>query len=132
MALSSLLLDVPIWDLTLNGAGNMAVVEEPDSLPQDAASGIQAFEGEYYWDTTLGVPWFQKVLGASPPPTLPLLKQIIIEDGALPSNPDIAAAQVFISSFSNRGVSGQVQVAAAGSAAVLAANFSVVNPQGAG
>ncbi len=129
MANASLLLD-STWDLTTDSNNNVAVVLEPDSLAQDAASAIQTYLGEYYFDTTIGVPWRTQVLGVNPPPPLALLKQLLI-DAALGVSPDVASAQAFITSFSNRAISGQVQVVST-SGQVSAANFSVVNPQGSG
>ena len=122
---STLMLDPATWDLTLDANGNIAVASEPYSLAQDAASAIRLFLGEYYWDTTVGVPWLQQILGQAP--TLALLKQLLV-DAALTVS-DVAAAQVFISSFSNRGVSGQVQVVSM-SGQIAASNFTVINPQG--
>ena len=129
MAFSSLALD-DTWDLTVDANGNIAVLDEPDSLAQDAASAIQTYLGECYFDTTIGVPWLEQILGVNPPPSLPLLKQILV-DAVLNANSDIASAQVFITSFSNRAISGQVQVVST-VGQIAAANFSVVNPQGAG
>ena len=129
MAFSSLALD-DTWDLTVDADGNIAVLDEPDSLAQDAASAIQTYLGECYFDTTIGVPWLEQILGVNPPPSLPLLKQILV-DAVLNANSDIASAQVFITSFSNRAISGQVQVVST-AGQIAAANFSVVNPQGAG
>jgi hypothetical protein len=129
MANASLLLSAT-WDLALDANGNIAVALEPASLAQDAASSIQTYLGEYYWDTTVGVPWLTQVLGVNPPPPLSLLKQLLI-DAALAASPDIATAQVFITGFSNRSISGQVQVVST-TGQVDAANFSVVNPQGSG
>ncbi len=129
MANASLLLD-STWDLAVDSNGNIAVILEPTSLAQDAASSIQTYLGEYYFDVTVGVPWLTRVLGVNPPPPLALLKQLLI-DAALGVSPDIASAQVFITSFSNRSISGQVQVVST-SGQVSAANFSVVNPQGVG
>ncbi len=129
MANASLLLDAS-WDLAVDANNNIAIVIEPTSLAQDAASAIQTYLGEYYFDVTVGVPWLTQVLGVNPPPPLALLKQLLI-DAALGVSPDIASAQVFITSFSNRSISGQVQVVGT-SGQVSAANFSVVNPQGTG
>jgi hypothetical protein len=125
---SSFLLDTAVWDLLVDANGNMAVASEPYSLAQDAASAIQTYLGEYYWDITVGVPWLTQILGQSP--SLALLKAQLAET-AVGANPDIASATVFISSFNNRVVTGQVQiVSAAGQTA--AANFGVVNLQGSG
>lgn len=128
---STLALDPAVWDLMLDNNGNIAVLSDPDSLAQDAASAIQLFYSEYYWDTTQGVPWLQQILGPPPPtapPPLALLKQLLV-DAAL-TVPDVASAQVFIASFSNRAVTGQVQVVSQSTGQVSAANFSTTNPQG--
>ena len=129
MANASLLLDAT-WDLTTDSSGNIAVVLSPTSLAQDAASAIQTYLGEVYLDTTVGVPWLTQVLGVNPPPTLSLLKQLLVA-AALSANDEIASAQVFLTSFSNRSVGGQVQVIST-AGQLSAADFSVVNPQGTG
>ena len=129
MANASLLLDAT-WDLTLDSSGNIAVMLSPNSLAQDAASAIQTYLGEYYLNTTVGVSWLQQVLGVNPPPTLSLLKQILVV-AALSANDQIASAQVFLTSFSNRSVGGQIQVIST-AGQLSAADFSVVNPQGTG
>jgi len=128
---ATLALDPAAWDLVLDTSGNLAVLSDPDSLAQDAASAIKLFLGEYYWDTTTGVPWLQQILSPPPPsapPPLALLKELLI-DAAL-TVPGVASAQVFIASFSNRSVTGQVQVVSA-AGQVAAANFTTINPQGA-
>ena len=40
---------------------NIAVADEPYALAQDAASAIRTFIGECYYDTTKGLPYFEKV-----------------------------------------------------------------------
>jgi hypothetical protein len=134
MANASLLLD-STWDLTTDADNNIAIIVEPNSLAQDAASAIQTYLGEYYWNTLIGVPWLTQVLGVNPPPPLALLKQLLIE-AALSASDDIASAQVFLTSFSNRSISGQVQVVSTtgqfSAANFSTANFSVVNLQGGG
>ena len=124
---STLLLDTDSWDLTTDGFGNIAVASEPYALAQDAASAIKTFLGECYYDKTIGVPYLTQILGQNP--SLALVKQQLI-DAAL-TVPGIAAAQVFISSFSNRVLSGQVQVVSS-TGQTSAANFTVINPQGVG
>jgi|SRR5579859_1225902 len=126
---ATLQLNPQTWDLTLDEAGNIAVLADPDSLAQDAASAIKTFLGECYWDTTVGVN-YAAILGQSPP-TIALLKAAFV-DAAL-TVPGVAAAQVFISSLSDRTVSGQVQVVSSSTGQVSAANFAtnlarVVNP----
>lgn len=131
---STLFLDPVAWDLVLDNNGNIAVAPEPYALAQDAASAIKTFLGEVYWNTLLGVPWLQQILGPPPgvpsPPPLALVKQQLVA-AAISGNPDIASAQVFISSLnpSTRACSGQVQVVSV-TGQVSVANFAVGNPQG--
>lgn len=126
---ATLLLDDSTWDLTLDSSGNIALLDDPDSLAQDAASAIKTFLGECYWDTTVGVPYLTQVLGKSPP-TIALLKSVFV-DAAL-TVAGVASAQVFITSLSGRAVSGQVQVVGAATGKVRAANFTAFGPAGAG
>lgn len=131
--MATLTLNDATWDLELNASGNIAVTSDPDSLAQDAASAIKTLLGECYWDVTIGVPYLTQILAPPPPqvpPSLALLKQQFIN--AALTVPGVAAAQCFITSFSNREVSGQVQVVPSSGGTTQAANFSVSNPQGGG
>lgn len=128
---STLQLDAT-WDLVLDSNGNMALLTEAQgALAQDAASAIQTWLGEFFWDVTQGVPWLQQLLAVTPPP-LALLRQWCV-DAAL-SVPDVASAQVFFTAVSQRGVSGQVQVVSATGTppGPQAAAFAVASPQGGG
>jgi hypothetical protein len=124
--MNTLLLDGTAWDLVLDSNGNIAVAAEPYALAQDAASAIKTFLGECYFDTTVGVPWLQQIFGKSPP--LALIKAALTD--AAETVPDVAQAQVYFTSLTNRALSGQVQVVSASSGQPSAAAFSVVNPQG--
>lgn len=126
--MKTLLLDTLTWDLVLDAAGNIAVASEPYSLAQDAASAIKAYRGDCFWDTTLGVPYLTQIFGKSP--TVEQLKSLFI--AAAMTVPDVASAQCFITSSTNRRVSGQIQVKSASTGTVSAVNFNVVNPQGPG
>lgn len=130
--LATIALDPATWDLTLDASGNIALLAAPDSLAQDAASAIKTFLGECYWDVTVGVPYLTQILGPPPPqapPSLAFLKQQFI--AAALTVPGVAAAQCFISSFSNRQIVGQIQVIST-TGQTSAANFSAANPQGSG
>src|SRR5258708_13820601 len=126
---STLLLDRSSWDLVLDASGNIAVATEPYSLAQDAASAIKTFSdgganglGECYWDTTLGVPWRTRILGK--PVSLPLLKELLV--AAAKTVPDVASAQVFITAFTNRQATGQVQVPSISPGQVSPATLSFI------
>ena len=127
MMAATLLLDQNAWDLVLDASGNIAVASEPYSLAQDAASAIRTFQGECWFDTTVGVPYLTEIFGRNLP--LALLKQQLIE--AALTVPGVVSAQVFITAISDRTVSGQVQVVGS-SGQISAAPFTAVNPQGAG
>lgn len=105
------------WDLTVDASGNIAAASGAESLAQDAASAIRLFVGELWYDTRQGIPYFARVLGRQPPITL--LKAYMVE--AALTVPGVVSAVCYISSITNRGVSGQVQVRdAAGNLATAA------------
>jgi len=114
----TLLLDTERWDIVLDAARNIAVASEPYALAQDAASAIRVFQGEAWYNTTLGVPYFQQILGQYPP--LQLMKSAF-EKAAL-TVPGVVSATCYITSIEDRAVRGQVQITdAAGT--VTAAGF---------
>ena len=102
----TLLLNPNTWDLMIDARQDIALASNPYALAQDAASAIKLFEGEQYYDTTQGVPYWQDILGHWPP--LSLVKQKFV-DAAL-TVPEVVAAQCFIQSFVRREIVGQVQV----------------------
>ena len=80
--------------------------ENPYSLAQDAASAIRTFIGECYFNTDLGIPYFQQILGKFPP--IPLIKAQFVR--AAMTVPEVVSAKVFITGITERTISGQVQV----------------------
>lgn len=125
---STIFLDTSPWDLALDSAGNIAVAAAPYALAQDAASAIQTYAGECYWDTRVGIPYLKQVFGKKP--SLATLKALFV-DAAL-TVPGIERAACFIQVASDRRVTGQVQVTARGTGQVTVATFEVINPQGVG
>lgn len=115
---ATLLLDITTWDLCADTAGNIAVAAEPYALAQDAASAIRTFEGECWYDTTLGLPYWMQILGQAPP--VALMKAAFV--AAARTVPDVTAANCFITSIVGRVVRGQVQIRSA-SGDVSAASF---------
>lgn len=103
---ATLLLDRTVWDLCLDAAHNIALATEPYALAQDAASAIRLFQGELYYDTIQGVPYWSQILGQNPP--LPLMRSAF--EAAALTVPGIVAAQCVISNISGRRVTGQVRV----------------------
>jgi hypothetical protein len=104
--MQTLLLDTLVWDLAADASGNIAVASEPYSLAQDAASAIRLFQGELYYDTSQGIPYFSQILGQAPP--LSLVKTYFVQ--AALTVPGVVKARCFIASWVDRVVSGQVQV----------------------
>ena len=94
------------WDLCLDASANIALATEPYSLAQDAASACRTFLGEVYYDTSLGVPYFQQILGKNVPLEL-VRAQLVAQCLTVPG---VVAAQVFFSSLTDRTLSGQIQV----------------------
>jgi hypothetical protein len=104
--MKSLLLDRTLWDLCLDINGNIAVASDPYSIAQDVACACRTFLGECYYDTSQGVPYFQEILGQTPP--ISVLKAALIAVAL--TVPEVQSALVFISSIVGRNVSGQIQI----------------------
>jgi hypothetical protein len=104
--MNTLLLDAARWDLVLDASGNIAMASDPYALAQDVASAVRLFQGEAWFNTATGVPYFQEVLGQNPP--IQLL-QSLIEQAAL-TVPEVVRAAATITSFENRTITGNVQV----------------------
>jgi len=103
---STLLLNPETWDLMVTASGNIAVAAEPYALAQDAASAIKLFQGEDYYDTTRGVPYWETILGHWP--SVSVMKAYFVR--AALTVPNVVAAQAFIESIEDRRPKGQVQV----------------------
>jgi len=103
---TTLLLDQSAWDLVLDSNGNIALAGAPYSIAQDVASAIRTFLGECWYNTSLGLPYYQNILGQEL--SVPYLKQQIIE--AALSIPNVVQVEVIFDNFQNRKLSGQVQI----------------------
>lgn len=103
---NTMLLDRTEWDLVLDVSGNIAMASDPYSVAQDAASAMKLIQGEQWYDTTGGIPYFARIFGKTP--NVPYIKSQLI--GQALTVPDAASAQCFLTSIANRNVSGQVQV----------------------
>lgn len=95
--LATMLLSVEIWDLALDASGNLALATGAYALEQDVASAARTFAGEVYYDTSLGVPYLQQILGLTPPLSV---FQAAISAEAL-RVPGVATATVTINSYGN-------------------------------
>jgi hypothetical protein len=104
--MKTLLLDRTVWDLVLDASGNIALASDPYSIAQDVASAIKLFKGELWYDTPAGIPYWQEVLGESPP--IAVLRALI--EAAALTVPEVTAAQCTVASFIDRQITGQVLV----------------------
>lgn len=104
--MDTLLLDRSTWDLVIDSSGNIALASDPYSQAQDAASAIKTFKAEAWYDTTLGVPYWEQILSHNPP--LSLIKAKLV--AAALTVPGVTTARAFITALANRTVSGQVQI----------------------
>lgn len=103
--LNTLLLDRTQWDLVLDSGGNIAMARPGYALAQDVASAVRLFLGELFYDTSIGIPYFEEILGQLPPISL---ITGYVEKAAL-TVPGVVTARCIISSFNNREIVGQVQ-----------------------
>jgi len=104
--MSTIFLRPDTWDWCLNASGDIAVATGPYALAQDAASAIRLFLGEYYFDISLGTPYFQTTFGQIP--NLQLIKAQCVAAALTVEGVDSAVC--FIASVTNRQVTGQVQI----------------------
>jgi hypothetical protein len=102
----SLLLDTAAWDLVLDAGGNIAVCSEPYSLAQDVATALRTFLGEVYYNTNLGVPYFEKILGQEIP--LSMLQALLVDQAKTVAG--VVSATCTIISLVNRQLVGQIVV----------------------
>ena len=103
---STLLLNPQSWDLMITADQNIAAAADPYALAQDAASAIRLFQGEDYYDTTRGVPYWQEILGRWP--TIRVMKANFV--AAAETVPGVVTASCFIESIVDRRPKGQVQI----------------------
>jgi hypothetical protein len=93
--MNTVLLDVGLWDLTLDAFGNIALAAEPYALAQDVASACRTVLGEVYYDTTLGVNYFGLIFGLTPPTSV-FQEQFI---AAALTVPDVVSATCIIEEY---------------------------------
>jgi len=105
--MQTLLLDRTSWDLVLDRSGNIAVASEPYSVLQDVCSAIRVFQGECYYDTSKGIPYYSMVLGRSQSASV---FQRLAEQAAL-TVPLVSGATCVVSNIgADRRLSGVMQI----------------------
>lgn len=98
----------PGWDLVLDPAGNLVLTDSDNSIAQDVASAIRTFLGECWYDTSMGLPYWQSILGQRPPSSLVIAK---IRQAAF-SVAEVASATVTALRLVDRQLTGTVIVTA--------------------
>ena len=101
----TMLLSLDLWDLVTDINGNIAVAEDPYAVAQSVASAVRVFLGEEWYDTTVGVPYFQQILGKLPP--LNVVKTLIANQAA--RVPGCNNPVVYLSGLAGRRLTGQIQ-----------------------
>lgn len=101
----TLLLDTGNWDLILDNASNIAMASPPYALAQDVASAVRTFLAECWYDVTIGIPYFEQILGLFPP--VAFIRAQLIK--AAMTVPGVVSARVLFISFSKRTITGQLQ-----------------------
>lgn len=106
--MNTMLLDRSNNDICLDAGGNLAIAFGPYALAQDAASNIKVFQGEYFYDTQVGIPYFQEILGRQPSQAL----MISLFQTAALQVPGVASAAVVLAPIVGRTLTGTVTITA--------------------
>lgn len=107
------------WDLVLDPAGNLSLTDPDSSIAQDVASAIRTFIGEAWYDTTLGLPYFQSIFGQRPPASLVTDK---IKQAAF-TVADVATVNVTSLALTNRVLTGIVLITSTFNPTPITVNF---------
>ena len=104
--MKTLLLDRTAWDLVLDASGNIACATDPYQVAQDVASAIRTFQGECWYQTTIGIPYWQSVLGQLPRPSF-IRSELV---NAALTVPNVASATVTSLVLNDRQIAGVIDV----------------------
>lgn len=100
----SLYLNPETWDLQLDNQGNIAYCKPPYATAQTVANAIKLFDGELYYNTNAGIPYFNDILGR--PHSYSLYKHYIID--ACKRVESVSNVELVINKFKNNILSGAV------------------------
>lgn len=82
------------------GTPNDFFIDEPAAVAQAVLTRLKLLRGEVFWDKTLGVPWFQEIMGPMNPQTYDAeIKSVIL------GTPGVSALLNYSSSIVNRNLS---------------------------
>lgn len=57
-------------DLYLDATGNLAIVRDTEAIGQHVRQRLMTYEGEWFLDSSAGVPWVRDILGGQYDPVL--------------------------------------------------------------
>lgn len=66
---SDLKLDIATWDLDFKD-GDLYLVDESESVQQALGQNLKLFQGEWFIDQSVGLPYIQSILDKNPSPQL--------------------------------------------------------------
>jgi hypothetical protein len=107
------------WDLTVDAFGNIALGDADESIAQDVASAVRTFLGECWYNTLLGLPYFESILGKRPATSFLKSK---IQAAAL-SVPEVTGVSVVNLGLANRKLTGTIYVTTAIGATPIEVTF---------
>lgn len=102
----TLKLDKSAWDLTLDGAGRIAVSTDAYGVAQNVACAVRRFTKDTYFNRQDGVPHFQLELGSMPPEALVRSRV----NRAARAVPEVAEASTTISRLEARRLEGDITI----------------------
>lgn len=102
--MNTLLLVNNAWDVCLDAGGNIALATPPYARAQDVASALRLFAAELWYNTRKGIPYFEEILGRSPPAAV--FEQYMV--AAALTVPGVVSARCTIDSVEARKLVGQV------------------------
>ena len=99
------LLNPETWDLLIDSSGSIAVASDPWSIAQDVASALRTFDGECWYNTDKGVPYFEEILGHFPP--MSLVRKRLEDEAETVSG--VVSARAIITGLVNRELTGSIE-----------------------
>ena len=118
--MQTLPLDTSSWDLRLDSNGNLTLADPDYSIAQDVASAIRTFQGECWYGVTLGLPYFQSLLGKLPPRSY---ITNLLEQAALTVAGVVSVTVVSLGLNTNRQLTGSVIVVSTDTNTPIVASF---------
>lgn len=106
MIYSTLLLGDKSWDLTIDAFGNIAADTTRYAIAQDVSSAIRTVLGELFYDTTIGIPYYEQVFGKN---FISQLVKAYMEQAAL-TVPGVVSALATVALNDSRELTGNVVV----------------------